>query len=218
MFRTSRLIAPALLCALTALGPGTVLAQAAGNLDCNKCVDSSDVAKNAITKKKIEKGAVSKKKIREGAVDLARLSSDLQDHVGEREPFYITLDGDGATATIATNGPLTMFARCVLDDPINFEDRIEIVTTSSADGWLEEDENDFDFGNNPPLAAGVEVISYELQVTPSAARYDNLNEVSAIAPDGSYLALDGESGGLGLNLFGHDCLVMGNIYRITGTL
>lgn len=216
MFKISRFTASALICALTALGTGTALAQAASKLDCNKCVDAGDVAKKAVTKQKIKKGAVSKNRIEEGAVDQARLSTALQTHFAERESFYITLDGDGTTATIATHGPFTYFARCVVND--TGEDRIEIVATSSVSGWLEEDENDFG-SSNPPLAAGVEVIAWEAFVNPSGGvLYTQLSEVSAIAPDGSYLALDGESGGVGLNLFGHDCLVVGNIYRITGTL
>ena len=32
------------------------------------------------------------------------------------------------------------------------------------------------------------------------------------------LALEGDSGGVGLNLFGHDCIAIGFIYRLTGSL
>ncbi len=97
-----------------------------------------------------------------------------------------------------------------------FLDRIEIVATSSEFGWFEEDESDSS-GGNLPLNAGQQVIVQTDFVSPAgSAKYDDLDETSAVAPDGSYLGLEGEAGGVGLNLFGHDCLVVGNSYSITG--
>ena len=216
-----RLAAPILICAAAALGPNGALAQAAGNLNCNKCVDSGDVAKKAVTKKKIDKGAVTTNRIKEGAVDRTKLSTDLQDHFDQRGTFFVTLDGDGAQATIATLGPLTYFVRCLVSRPVGgggFRDGIEIVATSSVDGWFEEDESD-NFGGNSPLLAGEEVIVQD-HFAPSGAgaRFRNIEESSAVAPDGSHLALKGDTGAFGTNLLGHDCVAMGTIFRITGTL
>ena len=146
--------------------------------------------------------------------------------------FYITLDGDGATETIATHGPLTYFARCLVDrmDGYGYElssesqasssyqatfDRVEIVATSSQSGWFEEDAQDE--GGTRVLKAGEEVVANSETVYPSGTMvYDNLSETSIVAPDGSYLALEGDAGGMALNIFDHDCLVVGTIYRITG--
>ena len=135
----------ALLCSTTLPGTNAAWAQTADNLKCNKCV----------TKKALAKGAVTKRQLKKGAVVENRLSADLQEHVNQREAFYITLDGNGSTATIATNGPLSFFARCLLNQPDGgggFEDRIEIVATSSIAGWFEEDESST--SGNPPLTAG----------------------------------------------------------------
>ena len=229
MYRPTRLTAPVrpwlaapfLIYAAATLIPATAMAQAASNLNCNKCVDSDDVAKNAITKKKIKKDAISKNRIKEGAVDQARLSTELQDHVDGRVSYYVTLDGDGAEATIATNGPLTYFARCFVNRPDGaggLEDGIDIVATSSESGWFQDSEVD-SRGSNAPLSAGDEVVVDTKRIDPSeGARYDDLDESVAMAPDGSYLAIDGEAGGVAVNAFGHDCLAVGNYYRITGTL
>lgn len=219
------LAALTLVCAAATLGPGSAQAQKAGDLDCKKCVDADDIAKKAITKSQIEKETIKSNRFKEGAVTEAKLSTGLQDHVAERESFYTTIDVPGGatsvTQTIATHGPLTVFARCLLNQPIGagqFEDRLEIVVTSTTSGWFEDDFSDEPDGNRP-FDAGDQVISESESVNPpGSAFYDNLEASVSVAPDGSYLALDGDTGGMGMNIFGHDCVVMGNIYRITGTL
>ena len=215
----------ALTGALLVLGPAGAWAQKASDLDCNKCVDTGDIAKKAITKKQIKKETVTTNRFKEGAVSEEKLSAELQDHIAERESFYMAIDvPSGATSTtqtIATHGPLTVFARCLLNQPLGggqFQDRIEIVVTSSTSGWFEEDTSG-DPAGNLPLNAGEQAISQSDSVNPpGSAYYEVLEESVSVAPDGSYLALRGESGGVGMNLFGHDCVVIGNIHRITGAL
>ena len=123
-------------------------------------------------------------------------------------PFYITLDGD-TEATIAINGPLEYFARCTVD--AGGRDKIEILATSTEDGWWDED-------GFWPLRADDEVLVFlEIGAT-GQSRYDNdTNEGSAVAADGSYIAIDGDTLGLGLNVFGHDCIAVGTVIVITGT-
>lgn len=210
-----------LLCAMTVLGPQTAGAQSAKNLDCKKCVDTDDIAKKSITKKQIDKEAIIENRIKDGAVDMARLSTDLQDHVGEREPFYIVLDGN-TTQTIATHGPLTYFARCIPEEPApagGLRDRVEIVATSSQSGWFEVGAHSNNLGGNISFAAGHEEVVKTETVNPSGgARYDEITNTAIVAPDGSYLAIQSDFGGIGQNLFGHDCILVGNINRLTGTL
>lgn len=232
MFRNSRLTrsvlpclaAPVLFCAMAALGPAPAHAQSFDDLDCGKCVDTDEFAKKAVTKSQIEKETISTNRIKDGTVGESKLSTDLQEHFAGRESFYITLDVGSATSTtktIATHGPLSLVARCLVDQPASgggLEDRIEIYATSSASGWFEEDESD-ELAGNPPLNAGEQVISVSVEVNPTGRpRFDGISETSVVAPDGSYLALTGDAGGMGLNMFGHDCVVMGNVYRVTGTL
>ena len=201
-----------LLCATAVPGTNGAWAQTATNLKCKECVDKRDLAKKS----------VSSNRIKDGAVVENRLSTSLQGHFNERENFYIILDGNGAQQTIATNGPLTYFARCLVNQPDGvggFEDRVEIVATSSLAGWFESEESD-DTAGNPPLAAGQELVAATETGNPSGttvfAKPDNQSIM--VAPDGSFLAIDDESGGMGLNIFGHDCFVAGIVHRITGAL
>lgn len=84
-------------------------------------MDADDIAKKAVTKSQIEKESISTNRLKEGAVGEAKLSTELQAHIAERESFYITIDVPGgatsATQTIATHGPLTVFARCLPEQP-----------------------------------------------------------------------------------------------------
>ena len=82
-------------------------------------------------------------------------------------------------------------------------------------GWFEEDESDSS-GTNTPLAAGQEVQVFCEDHTTGGAEFNNdIDEFSAIGPnsDGElfYVGIDGETLGLGLNIFGHKCLAVGTI-------
>ncbi len=190
--------------------PATAWAQAT-DVDCNKCVDKGDVAKKAITKKKIKPGAVTSKKIADGAVTETKLSPALQQSVGERQSFYVTLDANLAEQTIATNGALEYFVRCRIND--GGQDRVQIIVTSTIAGWYNE--------NNSTTAqlASVEIVALAKSAATTTASFDNDNaEDSNVAPDGSFISISGESIGLGVNIFGHACLAVGHVNLITGTL
>ena len=209
----------------------------AKDLDCRRCVKRRALRENAVSTEKIRDAAVTKEKIRDGAVGTGEIQDGavtadkldpalLEALAPSSSTFYITLDGDGATETIATHGPLTYFARCLVDRSEYYGyqasseyrasfDRVEIVATSSQSGWFEEDTTDE--GGSRPLEEGEEVVTNSRTAYPSGdVVYGNLSETSIVAPDGSYLALEGDAGGMALNIFGHDCLVVGTIYRITG--
>lgn len=178
------------------------------------------------------KGCVGKRDMRRGAVNGSRLSKGLREHVSERESFSIVLDGDGATKTVATHGPLTIRARCILDffDPDFFDpdanadgltvDRVEIVASSSAAPWFEEDESDGTGGSVTvpanALAAGQEVVVFSESVRSSSARFDSgFDETSMIGPGGHFMEIDGSALGSGLNILGHDCILVGTVMKIT---
>ena len=54
--------------------------------------------------------------------------------------------------------------------------------------------------------------------TTNTAYQDDIDQMSIAAPDGSYIAVDGEMLALGLNIFGHNCLTIGNAFLVNGTL
>lgn len=51
-------------------------AQTAKNLDCDKCVETKDIGKKAVTRSRIKKNAVTGKKIKDGTVSPSKLSFD----------------------------------------------------------------------------------------------------------------------------------------------
>jgi hypothetical protein len=113
-----------------------------------------------------------------------------------RIPFLVYLDGDGTESTIATSGPLELRLRCT--NPGDW--RAELYVTSSLAGWWQ--------AGDGPIAAGAERSFFTLET--SAAQYSHrIDGVSWIAPDGSYLGLDAEMTGIGVLLFGHDCVAAG---------
>jgi hypothetical protein len=113
-----------------------------------------------------------------------------------RIPFLVYLDGDGTESTIATSGPLELRLRCT--NPGDW--RAELYVTSSLPGWWQ--------AGDGPIAAGAERSFFTLET--SAAQYSHrIDGVSWIAPDGSYLGLDAEMTGIGVLLFGHDCVAAG---------
>jgi hypothetical protein len=113
-----------------------------------------------------------------------------------RIPFLVYLDGDGTESTIATSGPLELRLRCT--NPGDW--RAELYVTSSLAGWWQ--------AGDGPIAAGEERSFFSVET--SAAQYSyRIDGVSWIAPDGSYLGLDAEMTGVGVLLFGHDCVAAG---------
>ena len=74
--------------------PGLARAQAT-DVDCDKCVDSSDIARKAISTGKLRPEAVTNGKIRDGAVSNRKLSTGLSDKIeAARNPRV--LDGTDA--------------------------------------------------------------------------------------------------------------------------
>jgi len=141
-----------------------------------------------------------------------QITFKIDDPLGATEtiPFYITHDGNGSEQTITTNGPLELFARCKTND--FGDDRIQVIATSTEAGW-------FITSDTTPNAANTEVIIFEVSSTAESTLYSNAaTTVSLAAGDGSYLTIDGETIGLGLNIFGHNCIAVGTVTAIKGNL
>jgi hypothetical protein len=132
------------------------------------------------------------------------------------ETFFVEL-GDLEEVTIATAGPLELFARCELDiipqPPPEFgpnppADTVSLVVTSSIEGWV-AGANGF-----RPQEAGAEVLlntsGDEIRPTGGPRLAQRAGGI-AIAPDGSFIQVPGV--GLGANLFDQPgvCLVAGTV-------
>lgn len=194
--------ATALVCATAALSPDAARAQTAGNLKCNKCVGTKDIAKKAVTKSRIKNNAVT----------FGKLNPKVEDAIKQNQAFHAKLDSSGAVATLVNHGSLRIFARCILNDLGN--DRIEIVYTSTVNGWFPI----ISGGPQTAQSAGAEVISPFAGISgPTGTTRTGLFfvEAGAIAPDGSTIGI-GPKFGLGLNVFGHRCVVDGSAVAFTG--
>ena len=128
------------------------------------------------------------------------------------DSFYVTLDTDQEEKTIATYGSLRYFVRCTINEDVgggNFMDKVEILSTSTEAPWYDE--------QSPATAqvADDEVVVYDT-LAPTGTEYYN-NEIdsgSLVGPGGYYMSIDGESLGLGLNIYGHACTAVGSVLKV----
>ena len=129
----------------------------------------------------------------------------------DHESFYVTLDTDQEEKIIASFGPLRYFARCSINVDIGggiFKDRIEIFSTSTESPWYDE-------VTSLTLAANHEQMVYDISSDPGVETYNNeIDNGSMVGPGGYYMSIDGESLGLGLNIYGHACTVVGSVLKV----
>ncbi len=122
--------------------------------------------------------------------------------------FYVVLDGDKDKATIATLGPLKVFAQCRVDK--DGFDEIKIFATSSTGGW-------FDSDSGKSHSSGKRIVLFsEDENTGDKDFTEDDGGVAVASRSGHYIAIAGETLGLGLNIFGHDCVAIGTATLITG--
>ena len=121
------------------------------------------------------------------------------------ESFFVTLDTDGEESRIASAGPFELFARC----SVGSTDKIEILVRSTVGGWFEP-------MITRPIKADEERVVFSDSANGDQSTYENnVDRFSAVGPDENgrlfYIAIDGETVGLGLNIFDHECLAVGTV-------
>jgi len=121
------------------------------------------------------------------------------------------MDTDGEEKTIATAGPLEVFARCRLGD--GGEDFVEVVVTSSEPGWICA-ELGVRCDATTLLGSGALSVALRLRTPAGQLKYAlDADGSNAIGPDAEgalfFISIDGDTLGLGLNIFGHKCLAVG---------
>jgi hypothetical protein len=123
--------------------------------------------------------------------------------------FILTMERDGPDETIATNGPLEIFARCFTRAG---QHGFEIMVTSDVGGWWARD-------RNTPLGADEEEIILRVDYIPSSSYVGPLyfeghgrtHTPGALAPDGFYIAAEPDTLSVGLDILGHDCIAIGTV-------
>lgn len=136
------------------------------------------------------------------------------------EPFYVTLDpapGETDETVVFAYGSITVKVACTLldFDPMDppAVDRVEVIVTSSEDGWYLEDEDEI------PQAANAEVVvaSWEFESGLFPTFINTIDDAVVGTPAGHVVGWDGESLAVGLGVFDHTCLATGNIWAMTGS-
>ena len=137
------------------------------------------------------------------ALSLTAASAEARVLNSSQKRFYVTLNGDGSKATIAKIGTLTIFAQCELD-PLD-EDEVKIVVKNSKGPWFESEDG-------KALRGGQRVVLLSESEESGESTFED--EDGAVATkSGLYVTVDA---GLGVNVFGHDCIAAGTVTSITG--
>lgn len=129
---------------------------------------------------------------------------------GKTAPFFVTLDGDGSETTIAVNGSLELYARCELDLSIG-QDQVSIIVSSETTGALVARFND-------PTQTEFLLAFGRTEAGPGTEKYtapqgaSSAEGLSVLAPDGSYIGVEGSTLGFGLNILDHDCIAIGTAH------
>lgn len=128
------------------------------------------------------------------------------------QTFSETLDADGAEVDLVTTGPLRYFARCLIDDA--GVDRIQILATSSVGPWWEER------NETASRAADATVLAFSEFASTGSSRFDTDpdDHAMAVVQGGTIhsMGIAGATMSLGLNVFGHKCLVAGAAFMQRG--
>ncbi len=139
------------------------------------------------------------------AITLGAASAWAAVKSSSEKDFYVVLDGDKDKETIAILGPLKVFAQCRVNQ--DGFDEIKIFATSSQGGWF-----DSESGNGHPK--GKRILLFSEDDNTGDRKYDDDGGTSVASRSGHVIAISGL--GLGLNIFGHDCVAIGTATLITG--
>jgi hypothetical protein len=221
---------PAMAVAVIALVVGASSTAVAGSI---ARIGSADIKDNSITTRDIRNNNIGTQDIRDGSLGSSDIGSNSlngtdidestlgkvpaaanadtaanADKLGGKTAEELTASGDlrtfvkylavGESAVLAQQGQLLARATCT--DNGGGSTRTAVEFESSVEGaWMSGD----------PLTANTPSTMFSMSDT--STYYDrDIDSGSAMAPDGTYIGIDGESLGLGVNLFGHGCVVAGS--------
>lgn len=137
------------------------------------------------------------------ALSLTAVNAEAKVLGSSQKRFYVTLNGDGSKTTIAKIGTLTIFAQCQLD-PLD-EDEVKIIVKNSKGAWFESE-------NGKALKGGRRIVLLSESDESGESSFED-EDGSVATRSGLYVTVEA---GLGVNIFGHDCVAMGTVTSITG--
>lgn len=203
---TPRLLVVA--CALATFLAQPVAAQTAGNLKCKGCVSSKEIKNKGIKSKDIKDGQVKNADLGNSAVDMTKLTPEVRGEIVKNQTFFGVSDTNGEVVTLATNGPLTIFMRCTIND--GGFDEVEVSVTSSLSPWYSDIKT-------TPAPAGDEGLFGRSTAPTNTPMIDIGSPFPVFAADGSAFS-GGASVTTALNLAGHRCLAYGDATALKGEL
>ena len=150
------------------------------------------------------------------ALSLTAAGAEAKVLKSSEKRFYVTLNGDGSKKTIAKIGSLTITAQCEIDLSVDEEGELDggeevevkIVAKNSKGAWFRSD-------RDRQLAAGQRTVllSESEDIGEPAFEAEDNDEAAVITKSGLYVSVDA---GVGVNIFGHDCVAVGTVTSITG--
>ena len=112
----------------------------------------------------------------------------------------------GDEVTLATSGPLELFANCT--NPGGTLIRVNLLLASSEDDWLTS--------SSSGLKSAVDLVSICV-VTEDEPKLSDCSKsgvvATAVSPSGNFLGLIREATGVGVNILGADCFVAGGVLK-----
>lgn len=137
------------------------------------------------------------------ALSLTAASAEAKVLDSSQKDFYVALNGDGSKKAIAKVGTLTIFAQCELD-PLD-EDEVKIIVKNSKGPWFESEDG-------KALRGGQRIVLLSESDESGESTFED-EDASVTTGKGLYVNVQA---GLGVNIFGHDCVAMGTVTTIVG--
>jgi len=176
-------------------------------------VTTAKIKKNAITTKKIKNNAVTGAKVKEstlGEVPLATNAGTATKLVGQTS-YVIKLSG-GATQLIATNGAVSMTAKCETGVE-GTKDRVRILASTTVDGAVMQGDTphlgDVEGFLNVATPEEKRVLTSATIATGTVHAEFDIDRGYVLGPEGKGLGFNTEGGPLALNYAGAKCFVAG---------
>lgn len=196
--------------ALETLGGDNIRPDSIGSTDIINNLDTIDIADNSLRGIDIREGDL-------GAREIDEASLRGVGSVAGRTPFRVGLNF-GETKTVATQGPLSITATCILDEGGGGFDYVRLhAATTEANSLLEASDElgggaaPTDFLQPDTAASDREFAGYAQTTGDTTPSINNdTSEGYVLDSDGAnYLAIEGDTLVLAHNVGGTDCLVAG---------
>jgi len=140
-----------------------------------------------------------------GSVSVAK-DSKKQKKKSATSTFFETMQ-IGDDVTLATSGPLELFAKCT--DSGGGKTRVNLLLTSSKDGWR---------SSVNPGARDAGVFESICGVNSDQETFSDCSgngfPAAVMSANGRFLGLLGGATGVGVNVFGADCVVAGGVLKV----